>query len=458
MERLSADDRLLLTPDQRWPQDVGLVALLDGGQLVDRQGRFPVQVAVDALAGVIHRMPRLRQVLRVPRRGLGGPYWVDAPAFDLRDHVRVSPVAGPGGDADLLWAVELIRRRRLDTDRPLWELWILPGSSDGRVGLFFRMHHVMADGVAGIASLARLLSGPAPTAAEAAPWTPGPEPSHRELLLDNLRGRAGRLRSAASSIRHPATGLRAARSTLPAVRELFAGEPGPVTSLGGVVGPHRSLHLVRGRLAEVSAIGHANDATVNDVLLAMIAGGARSLLASRGEPVTGLVLPAYVPVSLRRAAGTPGQEPGQGNEISQMIVPLPVGPDDPLERLHAITESSRQRKARPRRPLGPVLRGPIVSALMLPFIVRQRINLLSADLIGPSQPLSFAGAPVLEAFPLINLLGNITLGVGALSYAGAFDVLVVGDADLHPDLDVFAAAAAAELHALSADSAERRRA
>jgi hypothetical protein len=100
--------------------------------------------------------------------------------------------------------------------------------------------------------------------------------------------------------------------------------------------------------------------------------------------------------------------------------------------------------------MGVLFRNSLLSAIMLRLIIRKRVNLLSADIVGPPQRLSFGGASILEAFPLINLLGNVTLGVGALSYAGGFDVLVVADSDLYPDLDVFAAAASDEVRVLAA--------
>jgi hypothetical protein len=106
--------------------------------------------------------------------------------------------------------------------------------------------------------------------------------------------------------------------------------------------------------------------------------------------------------------------------------------------------------------LGLAFRNRVLSAIVLRLIIRQRINLLSADIVGPTEPLSFAGARVRDAFPLINLLGNITLGVGALSYAGRFDVLAVADADLYPDLDIFAAGAADEIRILGARAHARQ--
>jgi hypothetical protein len=187
---------------------------------------------------------------------------------------------------------------------------------------------------------------------------------------------------------------------------------------------------------------------VNDVLLTMIAGGVRSLLASRGEEVAGLRLPVYVPMSLRGK----GADVGMGNRISQIIVPLPVGLTDPRARLRHIAAAMGERKAVARPPLGSTFRSRLLSKPMLRLVIRQRVNVASADLIGPSSPLYFAGARVLEMVPLLNLLGNVTLGVGALSYAGRFDALVIADGHLYPDLDVFVAGATEELRALAAAS------
>ena len=144
--------------------------------------------------------------------------------------------------------------------------------------------------------------------------------------------------------------------------------------------------------------------------------GVRALLTSRGEQVEHLTLPIFVPVSLRRGAG----DAGLGNRISQMAVELPVGIADPVERLRRITAGTSRAKAFAHPSMGAVFRNRILSGVMLRLIIRKRVNLLSADIVGPRQPLSFAGVPVLEVFPLLNLMGNITLGVGALSYAGGF--------------------------------------
>jgi WS/DGAT/MGAT family acyltransferase len=446
VERLSADDRLILWPDEVWPQDIGALGVLDGTSLLDSDGRFRIEAAKQAVEARLHLLPRFRQVLYEPRRGLGGPLWVDAPAFDLDDHIRVERLDSPGDEPELLRAVERLRRRCLDKSRPFWEMWFLTGLPDQRIGLFIRLHHVVADGIAGVAELGVLLdAAPSPATTVAQPWTPEPWPSARHLLVDNLQRRLGKLGSGLTKVTHPAAMLRRARGAVPAMRELLTEEPGPQTSLNQVIGQDRTLALVRSRLDVVTDVAHMHGATVNDVLLALIAGGLRELLRNRDEPVEGVILPIYVPVSLRR--GRAGQE--GGNLISQMVVHLPLGIADPSRRLQQIALETAKRKAISRPSLGTMFHSKLVRGAMLKLIVRQRVNVVSADLPGPRAPLYFIGAQLIEVFPLLNLLGNESFGVGALSYAGQFNIMAVGDADTYPDIEVFADGAGKDLVALA---------
>ncbi len=447
MDRLSAEDRLILWPDQVWPQDVGALAILDGTGLLEPGGRLRLGGVKRAIEGRLELVPRFRQIVLQPRRGLGGPLWVDAPSFALDDHVGTATVPSPGGEADLLGTVERLRRRRLDRSRPLWEMWFLTGLPNGRIGLFVRLHHVVADGIAGMATLGTLLdTAPDAPAVPAPPWTPTPPPPERDLLIDAVRRRVERLGRATSTLVRPVTSLRRARAAWPAMRELLAGTPGPETSLNRVIGPDRTLALIRRGLELVKDVAHANGATVNDVLLATIAGGLRGLLHGRGEPVEGLALPIYVPVSLR------GDRPGgeTGNLISQMIIHLPLGMADPEKRLRRIAAETARGKALARPSLGTMFGSRMARGVMLKLVVRQRVNVVSADLPGPPMPLYLAGARLLEVFPVVNLLGNESLGVGALSYAGQFNILAVADLDTYPDIEVFAASARSELDELAA--------
>jgi WS/DGAT/MGAT family acyltransferase len=450
MERLTAEDQLMLWPDVIWPQDIGAIGILDGGGLLEPGGRFRIETVCAAIEARLHLVPRFRQLLVRPRRGLGGPLWVDATAFDVADHVRVAPPPAPDDEAALLLAAERIRRRRLDRSRPLWEMWFLPGLPEQRIGLFVRMHHAIADGIAGVATIGTLLDAtPNGPAGPTHPWTPRPAPTARELVADNVRRHVDALGRALSTLARPVATARQIRAVWPAARAVFAEVPTPATSLDRPVGPDRRLALVRSRLDVVKEIAHAHDATVNDVLLTVAAGGLRGLLCGRGEPVDDLALPVYVPVTLRQA----GQRASaRGNLIGQMIVPLPLGTSDPGRRLRQIAAETTQRKGTAHPPLGTVLRSRFARRALLTNLNRHPVSVTTADLPGPPQPVYLAGARLLEVFPVLPLVARVPLGVGALSCAGQFTIAAVADRDACPDLDVFAASFRHELRALAAST------
>jgi diacylglycerol O-acyltransferase / wax synthase len=189
IERLAAADLMSVWPeDKGWPQAIGALAVLDGDRLLDADGRVRIDALREHVGRRLHRVPRFRQLLWTPGFGLGWPLWVDAPSFDIADHVGVLPVPTPGDDAAVLRACETLRRCALPRSRPLWEMWFLPGLPDGRVGLLMRMHHAIADGIAGVATLGAFVDAePTPPETTAPPWTPAPTPTWRDLLVDNLR-------------------------------------------------------------------------------------------------------------------------------------------------------------------------------------------------------------------------------------------------------------------------------
>jgi diacylglycerol O-acyltransferase len=206
VDRLTDEDQRMLWPDEIWPQEIGALAVLDGSGLAGPDGRFRVEAVRKVIAARLHLVPRFRQLPYMPRPGLGRPLWVDAPAFDLADHVRVLPPPAPGDEAALLRAAEQLRRLRLDRSRPLWQMWFLPGLAEGRVGMFVKIHHVIGDASAGLAALAVLLdAAPGTPAGPARPWTPAPPPEARGLLADNLRRHATGLGHAASALARPVT-------------------------------------------------------------------------------------------------------------------------------------------------------------------------------------------------------------------------------------------------------------
>jgi diacylglycerol O-acyltransferase / wax synthase len=437
IERLSAQDLAALWwDDYGWPGDIGGLIIVDGAGLAGRDGRFPIDAVRQAIGPRLDAFPRFRQLLCRPARGLGWPLWVDAPSFKLADHVRVFPLPPPGDQAQLLLACEQLRRQRLDPSRPLWEAWFLPGLPHGQTGLFLRMHHAMADGATGVAAFGALFDLAADAAGPAAaPWTPTPIPSAGELLSDNLRRRAHGLGRALSNLAEPAATLQRAQATWPAWQQTFAEQRAPRTSLNRPIGPDRKLAIIGGRLDLVKKTAHVHGATVNDVVLAAIAGGLRELLLSREEPVGDLTLRAMVPVSLH------GKQPGPatGNQDGWMVVPLPVGEPGHLHRLHLITTQTAERKknAHPQVTSG-IFRFAFAQRALCHHLPRQRyMNISVSNIPGPPVPLYLAGARLLEMFPLVPITGNMTLGIGVLSYAGQLNITAVADRDGCPDVEVF---------------------
>ena len=445
IERLTAEDEIMLWPDEIWPQDIGAIALFDGANLFAADGRFRIEAVRGAVERKLHLAPRFRQLLRVPPAELGGPLWIDAPTFDIADHVRLLPLPPPGDEDQVLATVEVIRRRRLDRSKPLWEIWVLPGLPGNRIAVFMRTHHCIADGIAGVAVLGTLLDlEPDAATVPGPPWTPAKPPSDDDLRADHDMRHSRDMRGRVATFAHPLKSAHGVLGAWPAVRELLAEKELPASSLDRRVGPGRTLALVRADLQAVKDIAHGNDAKVNDVLLAAIAGGLRRLLAGRGEPVDGTILRVYVPVSLRH-----GEYAGaRGNQIAQMVVPLPVGVGDPGVRLRMIVAETARRKLRARPSVGKLPHRGLAGRLFLKLIDRQHVNVTTADLPGPPVPLYLAGARLLEVFPLLPLIGRVSLGVGAISYAGQFNIAAVADWDSHPDLAVFASGVREELGTL----------
>jgi diacylglycerol O-acyltransferase / wax synthase len=449
MDRLTAQDRMGLWPDELgWPLDIGAVAVFDGGRLLDADDRLRIDAVVEAIARRLPGVPRFRQILHTPRRGLGGPLWVDAPAFRVEEHVHAVPVLAPAGEAQLLDTVEALRARPFDRSRPLWQMWFLTGLPDHRVGLYVRLHHAVADGVAGMATLGALLDAePDPPLPPAVEWTPAPPATARELLRDNLRRRGRSVRRALGVAAHPVATTRRVRRAWPAATVGILGERAPRTSLNRPIGAHRRFAVIRTRLDTTKQIGHGHGGKVNDVLLAAVAGGLRELLLSRREPVDGLVLRAFVPVSLH----TEGAGRAQGNQDAVMVVPLPVGEPDPVRRLELIATDTRGRKQRTRSPGLNALPSGFLQRAAWRMVTRQRTyNVSLTNVPGPPQRLFLAGAPLLELIPVVPIAGNFTLGVGALSYTGQLFLIAVADRDTCPDVEVFADGVRAALQDLAA--------
>jgi WS/DGAT/MGAT family acyltransferase len=327
-------------------------------------------------------------------------------------------------------------------------MWFLTGLSDERVGLYVRIHHAIADGMAAMATVAAFLDTERDSPQmPALPWTPGSPPSNRELAIDNLGHHLRSLARAVSVMFRPRETLRRAHEAWPAMRELLTEKPATETSLNRMVGSGRQVRLIRTSLEAVKEAGRTRDGTVNDVLLTVTSGGVRALLQSRGEPVAGTTIRAYSPVSLRpRHDGVQ-----QGNVIAQMAVPLRLGEPEPLRRMQQVVGETTRRKAMTRTSLGVLVHNRILRRFTLMAAMRQRVNVATASIPGPPIPLYLAGARMLEVFPLIPLIADEPIGIGALSYAGTLFIGIVADSEACTDVDVLAAGVRDDLEDLQND-------
>jgi WS/DGAT/MGAT family acyltransferase len=313
-------------------------------------------------------------------------------------------------------------------------MWFLPGLPGRKVGLYARLHHTLADGLAGVATIGVFLDPDPDTSVEPPPeWDPAPPPTPLELFTDSVTGHVRATRATLAALVHPVRSGKKVMEAWPAMREIIAEGEGPATTLDIVAGADRRIAVCRGTLDAVRHVAHGFDAKVNDVLLAAIAGGLRELMISRGEAVDGTLIRVYVPVTLRQGDLTGAT----GNQIGQMMVPLPIGVAASGDRLGRIAAETARRKKRARPSLGVLPSRGLLGRFVLRKIREQRVNVTTADLLGPPLPLYLAGARVLEVFPLLPLIGSVSLGVGAISYAGQFNITAVADGEAYPDLEVF---------------------
>lgn len=275
-------------------------------------------------------------------------------------------------------------------------------------------------------------------------------PSRYALLADNLRRRLHELEGTVSALLRPITTARNLRRAWPATRELFAEGKAPRTSFNRRIGSDRRLSVIRSTLEGAKEVAHAHGAKINDVLLTAVAGGYRELLRGRGDRVDGLVLRAFVPVSLHQ------EQPGraEGNLDAGMVVPLPIGEHDDVTRLERIAADTAERRKKSRPPAGNMFRNILLQRAFLRLMPRQRfMNTYVANVPGPPVPLYFAGARIIELFPLVPITANVSIGVGAMSYADQFNMTVVVDRELCPDIATFVDGMKSSLQALNVNVA-----
>ena len=379
----------------------------------------------------LHLLPPFRRrVVEVPL-GLDHPVWIEDPRFDLSNHVVRVDVPPPGGSREMDAMIGRIASVPLRRDRPLWQIWVLEGLEDGQVAFVGKIHHAAADGVAAQALLANVLSlEPEPTEPPPPerPWRPEPVPGPWRLILDALRDRVLRTRRMPDLIRRT-------RQNVRALGEHQRGAPirpprpikdTPQTSFNGSLTARRVFGTVSLALDDFKAVKKAFGVSLNDVVLAVVAGSVRRYLDERGE-VLDKPLVAGVPVS---ADDPRAQARLGGNRVTNMFTSLRTDIDDPVERLKAISGVTGAAKDRinilgadlmadwaehtPRKPFAWAIR--TYSKHNLASRHRPPINLVVSNVPGPPLPLYIAGARLSAVFSVGPILEGIGLNVTVWSY------------------------------------------
>jgi WS/DGAT/MGAT family acyltransferase len=421
---------------------IGATLLFEGGSLVSAAGVADVRRIRQHIAAHLHAIPRYRQrLLRSP--GAGAPAWVDDTHFRLSAHVRHVRLSRRGDRRALHRLADHILSQPLARDRPLWEMWIVDGIAEGRFAIVSKTHHCMVDGVAG-ADLLSLLLSPAPHATIERPpaWSPRPAPSAAMLLRDRLSRDASAARSALVElwhvIRQPSAAAVWRRHAAAFWQALGLGlRPAPASPLNRPIGPHRRFAWLAVDLADVKQVKNQLGGTVNDVVLATVAGAMRRFLLRRDPDERPCDLRALVPVNTRSAA----ESSTLGNHVAAWIMPLPVGEPQPQRRLARVSAMTAALRGA-NDALGAELLSAAGSALLtlgVRLVERLRpFNLVVTNVPGPPMPLYLLGARLQHVFPLVPLFPNQGLGVAVFSYDGRLCWGLNADCHLVPDLDALA--------------------
>ena len=429
-----------------------------------------------SIAQRLHLLEPLRRRLVEVPLGLDHPFWIEDPDFDLDYHVRHTAIPPPGGEEQLSSLIARIIGRPLDRRHPLWETYVIEGLPEDRFAILTKVHHSTVDGASG-AELLTMMLDDSPEGSEIPPpteeWKPEPEPSQSDVMARaalSLARKPGRFfllaaraaREIGEATRNPvlATAARQARAQLrgpvgavlnrgrerdeglerpPAMTNLSA----PRTPFNATITAHRRFAFRSQSLNDIKTVKNAIGATVNDVVMAMCAGGLRTYLENHDAlPEDALV--AMVPVSIRTGL----EEHKWTNRVSALLAALPTDEPDPLERIRLVHESMNEAKdlfmAVPAETLTDFTQfsPPAVFAQATRLATRLRLgerlnpaaNVTVSNVPGPRNALYMAGAELIHYYPVSTILDGQGLNITVQSYRDSLDWGLVSCRELIPDL------------------------
>lgn len=423
----------------------------------------PLERLQDVIGGRLLGYDRFR---RRVEGGLGSPKWTDDPYFDINEHVQRVALPEPGGKAALESFVSDLMSQPLDPAKPLWHFYLVE-NYDGGAAVVGRVHHAVGDGLALMHVLLSLATAtPEGDPIGSAPPARIPRPKRGGILGAALRPvrsvvrGVGKVTGAALGesfeiVTNPKHLFKRAQQgldyTASLTRLALRGSDSDTRFRGALGLRKRAAWSAPIPLEDVKAVGQATGTTINDVLMATLAGALRSYLLSHGDAAEGTEMRAVIPVNLR----APERAHELGNEFGLVFLALPVYIADPVERLRETQVRMDKLKGSMEAIAAYTILGVVGVA---PEEVRgQIIKMFSAmgstvltNVPGPREQLYIAGAPMTDIMFWVPRAGSISTGLSILSYNGNVTVGIATDAGLVPDPEAIASAYHAEFAALQA--------
>lgn len=446
-ERLSAQDySFLLAENENAPMHVSAIGILEAEALRNPEGEIDIARFRGAIESILHWIPRYRQKLAwIPVENW--PTWIDDRHFDLGYHIRHIALPAPGTREQLREIAGRIFSRRLDRQRPLWELWVIEGLEKGeQVAILNKIHHCMMDGAAG-ADLTQILFSPSPQYEERkpVPYYPRPAPTGLELLSDRLRESLSLPQHALATVQRFVGAERQAMlddlvARARALGDLasLAFQPASDSPINGELSPNRRVDWLTMPLDDVRELRGVLECTINDVVLATVTEAVRRYLFRRRVNPANLEFRVSTPVNTRRAE----HAKQMGNHVSSWVVRLPLELEDPLDQVDAIRSQTAERKhSNSALALDTVM----AAAEYLPVallkrgvgLVQGQVNTIVTNVPGPQFPLYTVGARLLGMYPIVPLIPGCGLGIALFSYEGKLCWGFNADYHLIPNLEDF---------------------
>jgi WS/DGAT/MGAT family acyltransferase len=439
--RLSAQDASFLYGERpEAPLHIGSIAVFEG--------EVPYERVVENISSKLHLIPRYQQRVVPAPFNIGHPTWEWDPDFDIGQHVKRVRINPPGTDAQLQALAAKLFEGMLDRNKPLWEIYMVEGLEGSRSAMVSKVHHCLVDGVSGIELLMIVLDVspnplpplPAPER-EAVPPIP-PAPTRLvDAIFDNVRTELDRISDySKSAVDAVVTGDSRARTAMRAVEaaQPYFSTPVARAPFNKPLARERIVACSEFSFAEIRGIRQACGGTVNDVVLTVLAGALGRYLELHGEKTADRSMRILAPVNVRRE-----DERGTlGNRVSMLLIEVPVGVHDSVERLKLITERTetlkRQNVAAGADIIGEFFSGipPMLQSLagILPPPRNNLANLVCTNIPGPMIPLYNVGHRLLAHYPLMPIAWEMGVGCGVTSYNQKVYFGLIADPNAAPDV------------------------